>query len=204
MTAQQTRLARVLANQETGNRASPLDVFRLARRQWLKGERLNLAELAKQAGIGRATLFRWIGSKDLLVQEILWSLYEPIFDQAVLNTANFSGPEHIVATHRRVMRDVLLAEPMQRFIQQDPEYAIRLLTSSSSLLHERIVAKTRQHLEAEVEKGTLSLPIPAQRFAEILTRINKSLMYSDIAEDYSQAIDEACTLMSLLLDRKIQ
>ena len=203
MTAQQTRLARVLANQETGNRASPLDVFRLARRQWLKGERLNLAELAKQVGIGRATLFRWIGSKDLLVQEILWSLYEPIFDEATAG-AGGSGPDHVVKTHRRVMKDVLLAEPMQRFIQEDPEYAIRLLTSSTSVLHQRIVAKTRQHLEVEVKKGTLSLPIPAQRFAEILTRINKSLMYSDIAEDYSQAIDEACTLMSLLLDRKTQ
>ena len=203
MTAQQTRLARVLAQEESGNRATPLDVFRLARRHWLKGERLNLAELAKEAGIGRATLFRWIGSKDLLVQEILWSLYEPIFDEAVA-AAGGTGADHVVSTHRRVMREVLLAEPMQRFIQEDPEYAVRLLTSSSSVLHQRTVAKTRQHLEDQVEKGVLNLPIPAQRFAEILTRINKSLMYSDIAEDYSQAIDEACTLMGLLLDRKIQ
>lgn len=203
MTAQPTRLARVLAQEETGNRATPLDVFRMARGHWLKGERINLAELAKEAGIGRATLFRWIGSKDLLVQEILWSLYEPIFDEAVIR-AGGSGPEHVVETHRKVIRDVLLAEPMQRFIQEDPEYAIRLLTSSTSVLHQRIVAKTREHLEAQVKKGALNLPIPAQRFAEILTRINKSLMYSDIADDYSQAIDEACTLMSLLLDRKIQ
>lgn len=201
MSAHQTRLARVLAREESGTRTTPVDVFRMARRHWLKGERLNLAELAKEANIGRATLFRWIGSKDLLVQEILWSLYEPIFDAAVAS-AGGSGPAHVVETHRRVIHDVLLAEPVQRFIQSDPEYAIRTLTSSSSVLHQRIVAKTREHLEAQVAQGALTLPIPAQRFAEILTRINKSLMYSDIADDYSQAIDEACTLMALLLDKK--
>ncbi len=198
MTAHDTRLARALADSSTEARPTPVDVFRMARRRWLKGQRLNLAELAKEAGIGRATLFRWVGSKDLLMQEILWSLYEPIFREAV-EAAGGSGPAHVVEVHRRVIRNVLLAEPMQRFINQDPDYALRILTSSSTVLHERTVAIAREHLEQCVEKGEIRLPIPAHRFAEIITRINKSLMYGDQADDYAQAIDEAGTLMEILL-----
>ncbi|RFA30598.1 hypothetical protein CAI21_06065 [Alkalilimnicola ehrlichii] len=197
MASQQTRLARALAESDN-ERATPLDAFRLARSRWLKGEKLNLVELAKDLDIGRATLFRWVGSKDLLVQEILWSLYEPIFRKAIAESTQ-QGAEHVVEVHQRAMMEVLAAEPMQRFLRRDPEYALKLLGSSSSVLHKRVVEITREHLESQVVKGELSLPLPTERFAEILTRINKSLMFDEATGSYRQAIGEARTIMRLLL-----
>lgn len=195
-----TRLAQALAEPEAEARATPVTVFRMARKRWLAEQRINLADLAKDAGIGRATLFRWIGSKDLLIQEILWSLYQPVFERAV-REAGASGAEHVIAVHRRVIVDVLFAEPIQRFFRHDREYALRLLTASNTVLHQRTVAIAREHLEALVARGEIELPISAQRFAEIVTRINKSLMYGDFNDDYADSIEDACTVLRLLLAR---
>ena len=71
---------------KTVTRATPAEAFKRARRMWLKGERIHLAPLADELGIGRATLFRWVGNKDLLVGAILWSLYEPLWRQAMTET----------------------------------------------------------------------------------------------------------------------
>ncbi|MDX1800833.1 MAG: transcriptional regulator, partial [Marinobacter sp.] len=43
------------------NRSTPVDAFQRARQHWLKSERIHLASLAEELGIGRATLFRWVG-----------------------------------------------------------------------------------------------------------------------------------------------
>src|SRR5262245_25508423 len=69
-----TRLARRLA--EPGARRQPLpeDVLHAARRRFLRGERVDMNDLAREVGIGRATLYRWVGSRDQLLGEVLWSL----------------------------------------------------------------------------------------------------------------------------------
>ena len=83
MSTQQTPLAMALSKRKSDERATPLSAFRMARSWWLEGRRLNLSLLAEELGIGRATLMRWVGNKDLLMGEILWSLYKRIYDEAI-------------------------------------------------------------------------------------------------------------------------
>ncbi|MFP3442751.1 hypothetical protein R0K18_33950, partial [Pantoea sp. SIMBA_133] len=80
--------------------------------------------LADELGIGRATLFRWVGNKDLLIGEILWSLYEPLWRQAMAETPG-NGVDYIVGVYRRTNSAILHFEPLRRFINQDPEYALK-------------------------------------------------------------------------------
>ncbi len=179
-------------------RLSMDELIRLARRRWLKSQRIHLAELAAEAGISRATLFRWVGSKDLLLQEVLWSLYEPLFERAV-QSAGGRGADHIIDVHAQVISTVLDAEPLQRFIRQDPASAMRILASDSNLLSQRIIDMAAEHLAHQVAQGALTLPLSTKRFAAVLTRINRSLMYSDYLEDVEQAVSEARIIMRLLL-----
>jgi AcrR family transcriptional regulator len=174
------------------------EIIRLARRRWLKTQRIHLAELAEEAGISRATLFRWVGSKDLLLQEVLWSLYEPTFARAVY-AATGQGAEHVINVHAQVVESLLKAEPLLQFIQQDPAYAMRILASDTNVLGQRIIDIATEHLSERVEQGKLVLPLSPRRFAAILTRINRSLMYSDYLYDVDQAVAESKIIMRLLL-----
>nr|MBP6691445.1 hypothetical protein [Xanthomonadales bacterium] len=66
-----TRLSQDL-RQRPARRVTPVQLFQLARRQRLAGERVEVGALAAQLGIGRATAFRWVGSRELLLGEVVW------------------------------------------------------------------------------------------------------------------------------------
>src|SRR5215467_3933227 len=69
----QTALERAILEPAAAARPTPLDALRLARERWLAGERLDMGALAEELGISRATLYTWVGSKDRLLGEVLWS-----------------------------------------------------------------------------------------------------------------------------------
>src|SRR5919198_1081369 len=50
------------------------DALRLARRKFLAAQRIDMTGLAAELGVNRVTLYRWVGSRDALMVEVLWSL----------------------------------------------------------------------------------------------------------------------------------
>src|SRR4051794_17331783 len=76
-----TPLARAL---DTGAAPRPtaLDALEAARRTFLRGERVEMQALADELGISRVTLHRWVGNRDLLLGEVIWSLAEPALREA--------------------------------------------------------------------------------------------------------------------------
>src|SRR3954465_14750206 len=71
-----TKLQRDLAGAAERRRPTPLDAFRLARRKFLAAERIDMSALADELGVNRVTLYRWVGSREQLLVEGVWSLGE--------------------------------------------------------------------------------------------------------------------------------
>ena len=182
-------------------RATPADAFRRARRMWLKGERIHLASLAEELGIGRATLFRWVGNRDLLIGEILWSLYEPLREEALASTPG-EGVDYLVGVYRCINSTILHFEPLRRFIHQDPEYALRILTSSQSTLHRRTVEANTRTLREQAALGKISPPMNLDSLSYFMVRLAESCLYSDIIggrEPRDEELEDACTAVRILL-----
>ncbi|HEX4940097.1 MAG TPA: transcriptional regulator, partial [Candidatus Kapabacteria bacterium] len=129
MASRNTPLKQALQKKPDRPRVTPLDVFERARALWLQGERLNLGSLAETLGVSRATLFRWVGNKELLMGEILWSTYQPLVERA-LDQATGKGVDFMVDVFRRVNLDIMKSESLRQFMSQDPAYALRVLTSN--------------------------------------------------------------------------
>src|SRR5260370_3731896 len=72
--AGQTALQRQLQQGAPARRATALDAFTLARRRFLRGERVDMGGLSTELGVNRVTLYRWVGTREQLLVEILWSL----------------------------------------------------------------------------------------------------------------------------------
>src|SRR4051812_44544571 len=76
----------VLEQHLTGNghsaAATPVDAFNAARRTFLRGDRVDMGVLAGELGVGRATLYRWVGDRDQLLGEVMWSVASIGLDQA--------------------------------------------------------------------------------------------------------------------------
>ncbi len=185
--------------------ATPADAFSKARRIWLSGERLHLAELAEELGIGRATLFRWVGNKDLLLGDILWSLYSPIRNAVVASTPG-TGIEFIVCVYRRITIELISAKPLREFIRQDPEHALRVLTSSASTMHGRVVEANTVMIQDQIDKGYLeSPPMRVESLSYFMVRLAESCLYSDVIigrEPNTEEVEEACLAVKILLGGK--
>jgi AcrR family transcriptional regulator len=192
-----TPLALALANSKRPQ-ATPLEVFKLARRRWLEGKRISIGQLAQEVGVSRGTLYRWVGKKDLLMDEIFWSLTGPAFERAVRETPGH-GIDHIVNVHRNFMVSILSFPPMQQFIMEDSGYAFRILTNYASGVSQRIVKLAAEHLREQEAKGHIRLHSPAEKLAEIFILANQGILYSDVISGRSPAIDKACAIIRLLL-----
>jgi len=195
--AEKTPLALALANSKRPQ-ATPLEVFKLARRRWLDGKKISFGQLAQEIGVSRGTLYRWVGKKDLLMDEIFWSLTGPAFERAVRETPG-QGIDHIVNVHRHFMVAILSFAPMQQFIKDDPSYAFRILTNFSSGVSQRIVKLAAEHMREQERQGHIRLHSPAEKLAEIFILANQGILYSDVISGRSPAIDKACAIIRLLL-----
>jgi AcrR family transcriptional regulator len=193
--ARTTALERAL---EAPPRPTPVDALRLARRKWLAGERLDMGALAKALGVSRATLYSWVGSRERLIGEVIWSLAENGLRQAT-DAARGEGAEYVVDVVERFATLNASFEPLRRFIEQDPELALRILTSKKGPVQDRMIAAARELLAAQVEAGKLTLPLDIDTLAYLLIRVNESFIYSDVIAGSEPDVGKAVAAVRLLL-----
>lgn len=155
-----------------------LDAFRVARRWFMTGRRIEMQELAAELGVNRATLFRWVGSRDDLLGEILWSLAERAL-AAAFEASDGNGAQRITGGigHFAAMLDQ--ADFLREFLRRDPERALRILTTRAGTVQSRLVAAIETLLKDEVSQGNLRSPLPRRDLAYLIVRIVESFLYAE-------------------------
>lgn len=138
-----------------------------------------MGELAAELGVSRTTLFRWVGKRDVLLAEILWSLAEPTM-AAAMAAAPGHGSARMVAVVSRFAADLDAAPYFREFVASEPEKALRVLTTRASTVQSRVVAAVEALLAEEVTRGGISLPLGVHETAYLLVRIMESFLYTDI------------------------
>src|ERR1700760_2516288 len=128
--AGETPLSRMLSEER---KPDALDAFRIARRWFMAGRRIEMQELAAELGVNRATLFRWVGGRDALLGEILWSLAEPALAAAV-GASDGSGAKRITGAIGRFAAAVDQADFLREFFRREPERALRILTTRAGTI----------------------------------------------------------------------
>jgi AcrR family transcriptional regulator len=155
-----------------------LDAFRVARRWFMAGRRIEMQELAAELGVNRATLFRWVGGRDDLLGEILWSLAEPALAAAV-EASEGDGAQRITGTIGRFTTVVDQADYLREFLRREPERALRILTTRAGPIQARLVAAIETLLNDEVARGNLRSPLPLRDLAYLIVRIVESFLYAE-------------------------
>lgn len=174
----QTPLARMLADGE--HRPDALAAFKLARKHFIAGERLEMQELAAELGVSRATLFRWVGSRDELLVQIVWSTTMPTFQRAVEAASTLSGGARIAEIMSRFTALTIESPFFMAFVQREPERVLRLLTTKASWFQARLVDLIEGLLREEVATGSLTPPLAMHDLAYVVTRITETFIYADV------------------------
>jgi AcrR family transcriptional regulator len=193
----QTALERQLAG-DRPDTVTPVDALKAARRRFLKRERVDMSELANDLGVGRATLYRWVGTREQLLGEVLWSMTEQGLAQARAE-AKGKGAEWVLQIYAAMGDQILANEPLHHFIATEPEVALRVMTSNASPQQRRMTDAWRDILEEAARDQGLKLRLDADTLAYVLVRIAESFLWSDLITgeqlDLAKANDVARALL---------
>jgi AcrR family transcriptional regulator len=191
-----TPLARVLRHPK--RRVTPLDALALASKKWQRGERLDIGQLASELGVARATVFRWVGSREQLYGEVLSQAYA-IQRSRIVSSAPGKGITRLVNVVRRNLYGLLEATALRTFIAQDPEYAIRVLTSNSSPIQARTIELEKAFLREIVKEAQIKPLLDIDTLAYVIVRIGEAFLYADVISGRKPEIEKAVAAIRTLV-----
>jgi AcrR family transcriptional regulator len=174
------------------------DALRLGRRTFLAGQRIDMSALAEDLGVNRVTLYRWIGSRDQFLVEVIWSLAQQAL-AAAGEACTERGAERIVQITTRFI-DAVIAEPgMQRWLAEDGEHAMRLLTRRETNFQARLIKSVQNLLADETDAGRLRLPVDLGELAYVVVRLIESYIYLDLITGQDPQAHSAEPILRMLL-----
>lgn len=153
---------------------------------------------ADDLGVNRVTLYRWVGNRERLLGEIIWSLAKPTLDQAA-GSLRDRGAARIVGISAAFLQAVLAHDRFTGFVHAEPELALRLLTRRATVFQGRLIAYYETLLTEEVEGGHLTTPIPLHDLAYTIVRILESYVYTDLITGEEPDADRAVLVLRALL-----
>jgi AcrR family transcriptional regulator len=174
------------------------DAFRLARRKFLGAERIDMSALAAELGVNRVTLYRWVGSRNKLLVEVVWSVGERTL-QKVDAGVKERGAERVVQVVTRFLDAVITSAGMKRWLAEEGELAMRLLTRHDTGFQPRLIDWIHRLLVEESEAGRLSLPADLHEVAYVIVRLIESYTYLDLITGEHPDAQRAEPILRLLL-----
>jgi AcrR family transcriptional regulator len=179
-------------------RPSALDAFIGARRRFLAGERVDMSALAHELGVSRVTLYRWVGSRDRLLVEVIWSLAARTLETIDAEVED-TGTERVVQIVTRFLDDVITNAGMRRWLAEEGESAMRLLTRHDTGFQPRLIDAMHDLLAQETEAGRLALPVDLREVAYVILRLIESYSYLDLITGEEPDARRAEPILRLLL-----
>lgn len=174
------------------------DALALARTAFLAPERLDMSALADQLGVNRVTLYRWVGSRDRLLVEVAWSLASETLSEIDAQVRS-RGARRIIDVVGRFVESVIENPGMQRWLGEEGEHALRLLTRRDTAFQPRLVAAFEELLEREAAAGALDLPVDLHELAFVIVRLVESYTYLELITGERPDARRAEPILRLLL-----
>lgn len=152
----------------------------LARCRYLAGERVDVTLIASELGVGRATIYRWFGSREDLLGEVIARELERLIAVSRARVRRRGGAG-LLQIFDRINRALAEAVPLRRLLEQERDAALRLLTSSTGVVQPRAVAGVESLIAEEVDAGRYAPPADPGTLAYALVRLAEAFLYNDAA-----------------------
>jgi AcrR family transcriptional regulator len=174
------------------------EALRVARETFLAPERVDMSALAAQLGVNRVTLYRWFGSRDRLLVEVVWSLATEMLADVARATRG-RGSDRIVRLVGRFLDAVITNAGMRRWLEEEGEHAMRLLTRRETDFQPRLIAAIEELLRGEAAGGALDVPVDLHELAYVIVRLIESYTYLDLITGEAPDAARAEPILRMLL-----
>lgn len=156
-----------------------------------------MGALAAELGVNRVTLYRWVGSRERLLVEVLWSMA----DEALSTLRSEVPPtaDRAVAVVIGFIECVLANPGMRHLLAADTDLVMRLLTHRAAGFQPRLVQAVEDLLREEAAAGRLDVPMDPHELAYVVVRVIESYTYLDVLLGEQPEARRAEAVLRLLL-----
>jgi AcrR family transcriptional regulator len=168
--------------------ASREDVLAVAMHRYLRGERIDVQAIATELGLGRTTIYRWFGSREGLIGEVLAAAADPLIDAARSGAGGRGGPA-LLDTFDRLNRSLADAPALRQFVEQERDAALRIITGGAGVVQQHMVGRVSALIQDEVRAGTYEPPVETATLAYAIVRLAEAFLFNDAAAGMRGDVD---------------
>ena len=143
--------------------------------------------------IGRTTLYRWVGERDYLIEEVFARLVDEWFVE-LLPRAKGSGTERLLDIMRRFLEFAAASTPLSEFAAREPALTMRLLLDREGM----IAARVKFAVRVLLAENAADLEVP-ENIIDAIEMTAAALVWANIAIGRQPDIDGAIGLTETLL-----
>jgi AcrR family transcriptional regulator len=173
-------------------------VLDAAMARYLRGRRVDVQAIAGELGVGRTTIYRWFGSREQLIGEVLAAAAAPLIDDARAQAGGEGGPA-LLDTFDRLNRSLVEARALRQFVERERAAAVRIITSGTGVAQRRMVERITALIEAEVRAGTYDPPVEPATLAYAIVRLAEAFLFNDAAAGWRADVDRLREVEAALL-----
>ena len=177
----------------------PAPIFAAAVDMFVAGQRLDMRSLARRIGVARATLYRRVGNREQLLDQVLWWRARRLLADQVQASADLTGTGRLTAVIGGVLRAIGADRPVRMFLESDPETALRLLTGPRSTVHQGMADALENLIDLERGRGAFDARLDTPTLAFAILRVSEGFLYSDVIADRASDIGRAVTVIEALI-----
>ncbi|HTT27890.1 MAG TPA: QsdR family transcriptional regulator [Solirubrobacteraceae bacterium] len=167
---------------------------------YLDGQRVDITVVAARLGLGRATIYRWFGSRERLLGEVIARQLELLVARKRAEVRR-RGAVGVLEVLDRVNRTLTRSRAVRRLLEQERDSAMRMLTSSAGVVEPRAVACVQALIEDEIAAGRYQPNIDPATLAYSLIRLRHAFLYHDtvvgIRGDYERLREVQAALLGI-------
>jgi AcrR family transcriptional regulator len=180
--------------------ASPDDVLALVTELYLDGQRVDITVVASRLGLGRATIYRWFGSREALLGEVIARQLELLVARKRAEVRR-RGAAGLLEVLDRVNRTLTRSRAVRRLLEQERDTAMRMLTSSAGVVEPRAVACVQALIDREVDAGHYEPAADPATLAYALVHLRHAFLWNDatgeVRGDYERLREVQAALLGI-------
>ena len=180
-------------------RLPPEHVLRVARRVFMATGTLEMQALARELGIGRATLYRWRGDREALLAEVIVSLGVANLARSDGEITLPAGPERLCAVHDLHLQRISESPAMRSFLRAEPEVASRVLLDAQGIVHQGVTRALADLIRRQEQLSSWRAPLEPDTLAAAVSRLSEAFLYSDLIAHDKQDVKTPNLVLRMML-----
>ena len=178
--------------------ASREDVLAAALHHYLRGRRVDVQAIAAELGLGRTTIYRWFGSRDDLLGEVLARAVDPVIDDARAR-ARGTGARALLDSFDRLNRSLADSAALRTFVENEREAALRVITSGAGFLQPHMVDRIAALIEREERAGAYTAPVDRATLGYAIVKLAEAFLFNDAVAGMRGDVDRLRDVEAVLL-----